>query len=138
MFLLQCKLHSACGRLFEKLDHEQRHFIVHTNTLFCFLSSVKAAVSGAVDLLAFLSRVFVWCCCCYNPFHLSVKVLLCVFGSVLHGTHSDVSAFVSQIKYVFKSVMNCLGVFSTSDPHKRFALPRNSIIQKSVTFLLNI
>lgn len=30
----------------------QWHFVIHSNTLFCFLSSLKAAVSCVVDLVS--------------------------------------------------------------------------------------
>lgn len=42
--------------LFLEHDHMQWHFMIHSNTLFCFLSSLKAAVSCAVDLASLSER----------------------------------------------------------------------------------
>lgn len=42
--------------LFLEHGHMQWHFMTHSNTLFCFLSSLKAAVSCVVDLASLSER----------------------------------------------------------------------------------
>lgn len=106
--VLQSNSHWAWELLkifFSEHDHMQWPVTIHSNTLFCFLSSLKAAVSCAVASLSSLS-LCVWCRCCCNPLHcvrqtclllqVTVTVTTAAFlflELVLHGTLSLLHSF---------------------------------------------